>query len=86
MKDETRKLLDKASEAIRAARLLLDDGQPVFAVGPAYYAMFYIAEALLWNEGRRAPSHGGIHSLFGEQFVKTGRLAPKYHRWLIAAD
>ena len=85
MKEETRKLLDKATHAIRAARLLLENGETTFASGRAYYAMFYVAEALLWEEGRRSSSHSGVHSLFGEQFAKTRRLEPKYHRWMLDA-
>ena len=85
MKEETRKLLDKSAHAVRAARLLLEGGETVFAMGRAYYAMFYVAEALLWEDGRRSRSHSGVHSLFGEHFAKPGRLDPKYHRWLLAA-
>jgi uncharacterized protein (UPF0332 family) len=85
LKEETRKLLDKSAHAIRAARLLLENGETAFAVGRAYYAMFYAAEAVLWEEGLRARSHSGVHSLFGEQFAKTRRLDSKYHRWMLAA-
>ena len=85
MKEQTRKLLVKSAHAIRAARLLLENDEPDFAAGRAYYAMFYAAEALLCEEGQRSRSHSGVHSLFGEQFAKTGRLDPKYHRWMLAA-
>ncbi len=85
MKEETPKLLDKAARAIRAARLLLENGEISFAVGRAYYSMFYAAEALLWEEGRHSRSHSGVHSLFGELFAKPGRLHPKYHRWMLDA-
>jgi len=85
LKEQTRKLLVKSAHAIRAARLLLENDGPDFAAGRAYYAMFYAAEALLCEEGQRSRSHSGVHSLFGEQFAKTGRLDPKYHRWMLAA-
>jgi len=85
LKEETRKLLEKASHAIRAARLLLDNGEAEFAMGRAYYAMFYIAEALLWEEGFSSKSHAGVHSLYGEKFAKTARLAPRFHRWMLDA-
>jgi len=85
LKEQTRKLLVKSAHAIRAARLLLENDEPDFAAGRAYYAMFYAAEALLCEEGQRSRSHSGVHSLFGEQFAKTGRLDPKYHRWMLAA-
>jgi uncharacterized protein (UPF0332 family) len=85
LKEQTRKLLDKSAHAIRAARLLLENDETDFAAGRAYYAMFYAAEALLCEEGRRSRSHSGVHSLFGEQFAKSGRLDPKFHRWLLDA-
>ena len=46
MKDYSRKLLDKAIDTIEAAELLVDAGKSDIAAGRAYYAMFYIAEAL----------------------------------------
>ncbi len=85
MKVEARKLLDKAARAIRAARVLLENQEPEFASGRAYYAVFYVAEALLWEECLQSKSHSGVHSLFGERFAKTGRLDPKYHRWMLDA-
>jgi uncharacterized protein (UPF0332 family) len=27
--------------------------------------------------------NSGVHALFGEHFSKTGRLDPKFHRWLL---
>jgi uncharacterized protein (UPF0332 family) len=85
LKEETAKLLDKAEHAIRAARLLIDNGEAAFAAGRAYYAMFYTAEALLWEEGRSSRSHSGVHSLFGEMFAKSGRMDSRYHRWMLDA-
>jgi uncharacterized protein len=60
-----------------------DDGE--FAVGRAYYAMFYIAEALLNEKGHRFRKHGGVHGAFREHFVKTKLLDGKYHQWLLEA-
>lgn len=47
MKEATEALFDKADRAIEAARVLLESTGPEFAAGRAYYAMFYVAEALL---------------------------------------
>jgi len=47
MKKKTAQLLAKAQDAIEAAELLLGGNKNSFAGGRAYYAMFYIAEALL---------------------------------------
>jgi uncharacterized protein (UPF0332 family) len=85
MKAETERLLDKAEHAIRAAEILLDAREKDFAAGRAYYAMFYVAEALLVERGRRFRKHSAVHAAFGEQFAKAGLLEPKYHRWLLDA-
>jgi uncharacterized protein (UPF0332 family) len=54
MKEETRLLLVKADRAIQAAETLLEAGNLYdFATGRAYYAMFYVAEALLEEKGLR---------------------------------
>ncbi len=85
MKEVTKQFLEKAEEAIVAAQQLLTDDHAEFAAGRAYYAMFYVAEALLNEKDLRFRKHGGVHGAFGEQFAKTGVLDPKYHQWLLAA-
>lgn len=56
-----------------------------FASGRAYYAMFYVAEALLEEKQLRYSKHGGVHGAFGEHYVKTGLFDQKFHRWLLNA-
>jgi uncharacterized protein (UPF0332 family) len=85
VKEQTRKLLDKAARAVHAAKTLLDEGDADFAAGRAYYSMLYGAEALLNEKDLRFRKHGGVHAAFGDQFVKTGLLDPKFHRWLLDA-
>lgn len=58
MKEITQVLLDKAERAIAAAeKLLTTDAESV--VNRAYYAMFYVAEALLAERGLRFSKHAG---------------------------
>jgi uncharacterized protein (UPF0332 family) len=83
MKETTRHLLDKAARAIQAAERLLQGSDTEFAAGRAYYAMFYVAEALLCEKGLRFRKHSGVHAGFGEHFAKTGELDARYHRWLL---
>jgi len=85
MKEATKKLLDKAAHAIHAAEVLRKEQELDFAAGRAYYAMFYVASALLAEKGLRFQKHGGVHAVFGEHFAKTAELDPKYHRWLLDA-
>ncbi|MGH9433549.1 MAG: HEPN domain-containing protein [Terriglobia bacterium] len=85
MNADARKVLGKARRAIRAAEMLLQHDDVDFAAGRAYYAMFYIAEALLSEKGFRSRKHGGVHALFGEHFAKTGLMDAKFHRFLLDA-
>jgi uncharacterized protein (UPF0332 family) len=83
LKQSTERLLDKASRAIEAARVLLRENSSDFAAGRAYYGMFYVAEALLNESGQHFRKHSAVHAAYGEQFAKTAILDPKYHRWLL---
>ena len=85
MKPETEKLLQKASRSIRAAEKLLTEGDVDFAASRAYYALFYVAEALLNERELQFKKHGGVHGAFAEHFIKTKQLDPKFHRWLVDA-
>jgi len=85
MKAKTAQLLAKAQDAIEAAELLLRGGKNNFAAGRAYYAMFYVAEAVLFEKGLQFRKHGGVHAAFGEHFAKTGELDAKFHRYLLEA-
>lgn len=83
MKEYSSKLLNKALDAIEAAEALLNIDKPEFAAGRAYYAMFYVAEALLYNEfDLKLNQHGQVIAAYGKNFAKTKALDPKYHRWL----
>ena len=80
MKPETEKLLAKASRAIDAAKLLLQAGDADFAAGRAYYVMFYVAEALLAEKGRRFRRHSAVQAAYGDEFAKPAVLDPQFHR------
>ena len=83
MNDYTRKLFVKAVDTIESAELLLDNGKTDVAAGRAYYALFYIAEALLNEKGLQFSKHGDVIGAYGKQFSKTKLLDQKFHRWLI---
>jgi uncharacterized protein (UPF0332 family) len=59
---------------------------PVLPLSRAYYAMFYVAEALLAQMGQSYNSHSAVISAFGKEFAKSGRLDAKFHRCLIDAQ
>jgi uncharacterized protein (UPF0332 family) len=84
MRERSQKLFAKALEAIEVAEAILDMGKPDFAVGRAYYAMFYIAEALLYEKGLEFHTHGQVVGAYGKTFAKTKELDPKFHSSLRA--
>ena len=86
MKKEIRPLLAKARESLEAARLLLKKGYADFAASRGYYAMFYVAEALLLDRGLSFSSHSAVIAAFGKEFAKTGVLDARFHRYLLDAQ
>lgn len=78
--------INKAQESLSAAELLLDQGYGEFAASRAYYAMFYIAEALLASRGQSYSSHAAVQAAYGREFAKSGVLDVRFHRWLLDAQ
>ena len=62
----------KAEKFISTAENTLNTGDYDSCVSRCYYAMFFMAEAVLLTKSLTASSHKGVISLFGEHFVKTG--------------
>lgn len=85
MKKKTAQFIAKAKDAIEAAELLLKADKVDSAAGRAYYAMFYVAEALLCENDLQFSKHSAVHSAFGEHFAKPGKLDSKFHRYLLEA-
>jgi uncharacterized protein len=85
VKETTRQLFDRAVDAIEAADILLTNGKTSIAAGRAYYAMFYVAEALLNEKGFQFGKHGNVIAAYGQHFAKTKELDPKFHRWLLTS-
>jgi uncharacterized protein (UPF0332 family) len=79
--DETiGRLLKLARDSIRGARILLRAGLSGQAASRAYYAMFYIAQALLFSHGHSFSKHSAVISRFGQEFAKPSCLV----RFIIA--
>lgn len=83
---ESEALLQKARDNLAVARSLLSNGYTYFAASPAYYAMFYVAQALLGVLGQSYRKHSAVIAAFGQEYTKSGKLDSKFHRWLIAAQ
>jgi uncharacterized protein len=71
---EIRELANKAERSLVAARRLLEAGDYDFAVSRAYYAMFYVARALLLTRDVRRSKHSGVLAAFASEFVRSGDL------------
>ena len=74
--------LQRARRALQQAKDNLNLGYYDVATSRAYYAMFYAASALLASKGISRSKHSGVHSAFGEQFVKAGLIETEYAKML----
>ena len=79
MTAELEALVQKGHRSLEAARRLLAEGDYDFAVSRAYYAMFYLAEALLLARNLTFSKHSAVIAAFGQHFVKTGLFAAEHH-------
>ncbi len=86
MTDAQTGLLRKARRTVQSARLLLADGDYDGAVSRAYYAMFYVAEALLLGKGLTFSKHSAVIAAFGKEFIRPGTIPGEYHRYLMEAQ
>ncbi len=68
---EIRDFTEKAEKFLGTAEQTLNTGDYDSCVSRCYYAMFFMAEAVLLTKNITASSHKGVISLFGEHFVKT---------------
>jgi len=75
----------KAKQFIHSAEILVEEGDFDSAASRLYYAMFYIAQALLESLGLSFSSHKAVISAFGQHFAKSGEIDPRFHRALIDA-
>ena len=78
--------LQRARESLRAARLLAAEGLPNISSSRSYYAMFYVAEALLNFRGLTFSSHSAVIAAYGKEFARSGDIDPKFHKYLIASQ
>lgn len=86
MTPEQQALLNKAQRSLAASQSLIEQGFYDFAVSRAYYAMFYVAEALLDREGLSFSSHAAVVSAFGQYLARPGKVPVEFHRHLIDAQ
>ena len=86
MSGEEKSILEKAKQNLQAAELLINQGFYEIAISRGYYALFYVAEALLLSRGLHFSSHSAVIAAYGREFAKTGDLDPKFHQYLIKSQ
>ena len=74
MTDEIQWLLTRSKDGIKATELMISNDLHHSAVSEGYYAMFYLAQALILDKGRNASTHKGVLTLFSALYVKTGEM------------
>lgn len=83
--EEIQANLVRAEESLVAAKELFDKKHYDFCASRAYYAVFYVATALLLNNGYKFRKHSGVIASVHEKFVKTGELDKSFGKdlnWL----
>jgi len=65
-------LMAKSRRFMRTARNAMDDGDLDSCVSRCYYAMFFLAEAILLTKDVTASSHKGVLAQFGKHLIKSG--------------
>ena len=82
MNENIYQFFKKSEEDIEIAGVLINRKNYRVAVSRLYYALFYIAEALLLTKELAYSSHKGVISNFGREFVKSGLFDNKFHKVL----
>ena len=69
-------MIQKAFRSVKAAYRNIEEGDYDFASSRAYYAAFYVMEAVILTKNLSFSKHAGVISAFNQHFVKTG-IFPK---------
>jgi uncharacterized protein len=75
------RLMEKARDALAAARRELDAGDAALASNRVYYACFYALSAVLLKEGLQFAKHTGVRGAMHQHLVRTGRLSADFGRF-----
>jgi uncharacterized protein (UPF0332 family) len=85
MNANVRAHLLNAHERLKDAEGMLSLSRHAGTVNRTYYVMFEAASALLSSLNMEFDTHYGVKIKFGELFVKTGRVDPKFGRYFSQA-
>lgn len=76
-------MVQKGKRSINAAKIHFQIGDYDFALSRAYYAVFYLIEAVLLTSNLVFSSHGNVIGTFNKNYIKTG-IFPKEFSKLIS--
>jgi uncharacterized protein (UPF0332 family) len=82
MNANVRAHLRNAHERLEDAKAMLSLSRYAGTVNRTYYVMFEAASAMLSAADMELDTHYGVKIKFGELFVKTGKVDPKFGRHL----
>ena len=80
MSDFSAVYLERADDALAAAKLLMDKSLYSDSVSRSYYAAYYGVKAVLERLGCERKSHQSVWAAFGQLVAKQGLMDNKYHR------
>lgn len=72
--------VERSTQYLSSAEVLLDRGDPASAISRAYYAMFFLARALLKRRNVEPRTHSGMVGQFGLKLVKSGPIEEEFGR------
>ena len=76
--------MERATESVEAAQLMLDNAMLTSAMNRIYYAMFYAVQAVLITKNASFSKHGHVKGYFNKEFVHKGlfsvRLGKIYNK------
>ena len=74
--------LEAATERLKASKKLLDDNFIVDSINRSYYAIFYLARALVAKDGLDFSKHSAVMSYFRQHYIKTGIFDVKFSQYI----
>jgi uncharacterized protein (UPF0332 family) len=77
-REKLKKMIDKSHRSLEVAKNLLNTGSYDFAISRAYYAVFYVMEAVLLTKNLSYSKHSAVIGAFNKNFIKTGLFPPEF--------
>lgn len=82
VKARIKKMLEKSSKKLEAAKKNFELGLYDETISRAYYAMFHAAKALLLTKNIEPRTHKGVITMLGEHFINEGILPREFGKVL----